>query len=383
MTIEHLIPIKVKRVDGVSHVAWAEGMEFCLPYDILERSRLIEYVDSERNLTVPADIAPIELEEVEALRLAAAFTEKKPLSSSLPFSYQRIPAKLRTIFGSFVGQWRKRTRHQWSVFPRWPLDLSADFLFDLASGQPSPFTHRPTPVLLTHDLESAEGLENLVKLFLDLEESVGARSTNFIVPCAWAIDHVLLQEVKDRGNEIGVHGHDHSNLTAFCDQEEQNNRLKAALSLIDQYSIIGYRSPSLLRTRRLLYNLKEFYIYDTSIPTSGGPFPVPNNGCASARPFWVEDISEVPLSMPRDGTMIFLGYSPQAILDVWIRCAKEISLSGGVVVLLTHCESRFSGNESMLKAYRRFLEFLAVSDQYIWSSPEEVLPAALDIEPSN
>lgn len=383
MSIEHLIPIKVKCVDGVSHVAWAVGMEFCLPYHILKRSRLIEYIDSERNLVVPADIPVIELQEAETLRLMAAFTEKKPLSFKLPFPYQKIPVRLRTVFASLIGRWRRRTRHRWSAFPRWPLDLSADFLFDLATGQPSRFAYGPTPVLLTHDLDSAEGLENLVKLFLNLEESVGARSTNFIVPCAWAIDHVLLQEVKDRGNEIGVHGYDHNSLTAFCDQEEQNNRLKAALSLIDQYSIIGYRSPSLLRTHGLLNNLKEFYIYDTSIPTSGGPFPVPNNGCASARPFWVEDISEVPLSMPRDGTMIFLGYSPQAILDVWIRCAKEISLSGGVVVLLTHCESRFSGNESMLKAYRRFLEFIAVSDQFIWSSPEEVLPAALDIEPSN
>jgi hypothetical protein len=116
------------------------------------------------------------------------------------------------------------------------------------------------------------------------------------------------------------------------------------------------------------------------MPTSGGLFPVPNNGCASARPFWVGEIAELPLTIPRDGSLLFLGHSSYEILEIWINCAKGISRSGGVVVLLAHCEARFSGNTSMLKAYRGFLEFVASSEHFVWSNPREILTQALDIQ---
>ena len=380
MQLEDIVHIKIKSVGSFSHLAWAEGMKISLPYGLLKANRLSEHVDSKNNLVVPSDIPPFDINKIEDLRLAVAFTENKPLSSQLPFSYQIIPARLRAFLASLIGQWRRRTRHQWSVFPRWPLDLSVDFLSDLTTGKSSSFAKEPTPVVLTHDIDSTEGLQNLVKLFLGIEESVGALSTNFVVPCAWPIDHGLLQEIKDRGHEIGTHGYDHSNLTAFSSQEEQLIRLKAAQPLIDRYNIIGYRAPSLLRTHQLLLNLRKFYIYDSSIPTSGGPFPVPNNGCASARPFNFEHIVELPLSMPRDGSMLFLGLSPRKILKIWIDCAKKISSSGGVVLLLTHCESHLSGNKDMLDTYRNFLEFVTSSEQFEWSTPTEILEQNTSVE---
>ncbi|MBY0429880.1 MAG: methyltransferase domain-containing protein, partial [Rhodospirillales bacterium] len=119
-------------------------------------------------------------------------------------------------------------------------------------------------------------------------------------------------------------------------------------------------APSLLRTRPLLGELSRLYRYDSSIPTSGGLFPMPNNGCASARPFRLQGLWEIPLSMPRDGSLRFLGHSAREILAIWQRCAGLIAASGGVVMLLTHCEQRFSGNPAMLNAYRGFLEWVAV-----------------------
>lgn len=373
MSTKDLIRVKIKSVGAYTHLAWAEGMRICLPYRFSKSNHLFESIDSENNLVVPSDIPALETKEIEDLRLTAAFTENKPLSSRLPFSYQIVPAKLRTLFASLIGHWRRRKRHQWSVFPNWPLDLSVDFLFDLVTGQSSAFSNKTTPVVLTHDIDSAEGLKNMLMFFSDIEDSVGAVSTNFIVPCAWKIDQGLLQEIKTRGHEIGVHGYDHSNLTPFLSQKEQLIRLKSAQPLIKKYDIIGYRSPSLLRTHQLLLNLKEYFRYDSSIPTSGGPFPVPNNGCASARPFNLYGITEIPLSMPRDGSLLFLGYSVRDILQIWIDCAKKISRSGGVVVLLTHCESRFSGNPDMLNAYRSFLEFLNSAEEFEWSTPEAIL----------
>ena len=379
MTNEPLIPVKIKSVSGASHLAWAQGIQFCLPQSILEKSRLNQHIDKDGNLVIPSEIPYISAQTPEALRLWAAFTDKRPLSSRLPISYQNVPPGLRNLVASVIGRWSSRFTARLGEFPRWPLDLSADLLADLANGIPSPFAKGPTPVLLTHDLDSAEGLENLVKWFLDMEDSFGVQSTNFVVPCAWPIDYSLLDEVKYRGHEIGIHGYDHSNRTPFLDPLKRRSRLQSARGLIERYNIVGYRSPSLLRTRDLLQDLAGFYRYDSSIPTSGGLFPVPNNGCASARPFWVGEIAELPLTMPRDGSLLFLGDSSHEVLEIWINCAKSISQSGGIVVLLTHCEARFSGNASMLNAYRGFLEFVASSEQFIWGNPREILTQALDI----
>src|SRR5207247_2585030 len=108
---------------------------------------------------------------------------------------------------------------------------------------------------------------------------------SLVVPCGWPLDYGQLDEIHQRGNEIGVHGYDHSNRTAFVDPVQRRDRLAAGKRALERYAPLGYRAPSLLRTKELLEDLASFYAYDSSIPTSGGLFPVPNNGCASARPF--------------------------------------------------------------------------------------------------
>jgi peptidoglycan/xylan/chitin deacetylase (PgdA/CDA1 family) len=336
-------------------------------------------LDAEGKLHIPPHPLDITPEEVIALRLRAAFTEQPPVSSRLPVSYQYLPSRLRNMLAAAMGRWQRRQIGRWAAFPAWPLDLSADFLADLACGPSSPFATGLTPVILSHDLDSPEGLRNVARWFLDLEEAVGARSSNYIVPCGWPIDYGLLQAVKARGHEVGIHGYDHSNRTPFAVPKERRTRLQGAQPLIAQYAITGYRAPSLLRTRALLRDLAAVYRYDSSIPTSGGLFPVPNNGCASARPFRVEGIAELPLSMPRDGSLRFLGYAPEDILAIWIWCAEAIARSGGVIVLLTHCEARFSGNPSMLGIYQRFLDFIAASSRFRWSTPQDVLAQALGL----
>ena len=310
---------------------------------------------------------------IHELRLLAAYTDTPPLSSRLPFSYQYAPAWARTLLAGLLGSWHRGREDHWARFPVWPLDLSADFLADALQPSPSPHAAGPTPVILSHDLDSPEGLRNLVADFLDLEERAGARSVNFVVPCAWPLDHRLLAELRRRGHEIGVHGYDHSNRTPFAGAEERARRLDAAREFIDRYSVVGYRAPSLLRTRGLIQGLRSLYRYDSSVPTSGGLFPVPNNGCATARPFVLDGMSELPVSLPRDGSLLFLGHGPGEIVRLWIECADTISRSRGVVVLLTHCETRFSGGPEMRAAYREFLDYVRSSDRFTFSTPLEAL----------
>jgi peptidoglycan/xylan/chitin deacetylase (PgdA/CDA1 family) len=271
----------------------------------------------------------------------------------------------------------RHRQHEWARFPDWPLDLSADFVADWSNADPSAPIPRPTAVALTHDIDSLEGLRNLVDKFLPLEEAVGARSSNFIVPCAWRLDHGLLREIMQRGHEIGVHGYDHSNRTPFVDAKERRQRLKDGFEALAEYSPVGYRAPSLLRTEALVNDLAEYCSYDSSIPTSGGPFPSFNNGCATARPFRLGRTIEVPISLRRDGTVRFLGYTPATIGAMWKENAEEIARARGVVVLLTHCEKRFTGNPAMLAAYEDFLHFAKESTTFRWSTAADVARDAI------
>ena len=361
------------RITGVSapRLEWAVGREVSLPVSVLE------------SLALPGHASDIDLRRLETpqlnglasdLRLRAAFTEALPHSARMPFSYQYVPPAVRSYVARQLGK-RLRTREDtWARFPGWPLDLSADFVADWMSREDE--GPRAAPVLLTHDIDSPDGLRNLIEFFLPLEEAAGARSTSYVVPCAWKLDHGLLREVVARGHEIGVHGYDHSNRTPFLDRTERRRRLSAGREALAPYAPSGYRAPSLVRTAGLLDDLAEYFDYDSSIPTSGGPFPTANNGCATARPFRVGRLLEIPITLRRDGMAQFLGYSPPEIAQMWKDDARDVAAARGMVVLLTHCEKRFSGNAQMLAAYRQFLEFIRESAQFEWSLASRIARTA-------
>lgn len=345
-------PVRVvlKGTQSSPHLGWAENLPLAIPRGLADRLGV-----TEGQSVRCSDFGALDARWAAELRESAVWITKKPLSASLPFSYQRVPPWLRSLVARGIGSFQRRREQVWSFFPRWPLDLSADILEDLASPRPAPRQHL---VVLSHDLDSREGLHNALRYFLPLEEAAGARSTNYVVPCGWPLDHSSLHDLVARGHELGVHGYDHANLSAILPPELCRERIEKAREALSAYPVAGFRAPSLIRTPQLLRTLASFFSYDSSIPTTGGLFPQPNNGCASARPFELEGITVLPLSMPRDGTLRFLGYAPDAILALWKTCATQIMASGGIVVLLTHCEARFSGNDEMLACYEAFLRWL-------------------------
>ena len=348
---------------------WAVGREVSLPASLV---RGFTGSPDVRDFDLRAGPTPSMNGLAADLRLRAAFTDERPHSRQLPFSYHRVPPLIRWHIARQLGKRLRVRQAEWARFPDWPLDLSADFVADWSSGDATPPPTTPAPVLLTHDVDSPQGLRNLVERFLPIEEAAGARSTNYVVPCAWRLDHGLLREVASRGHEIGVHGYDHSNRTPFLPVAERRRRLEEGKAALEPYSPAGYRAPSLVRTAPLIADLGAFFLYDSSIPTSGGPFPVFNNGCATARPFRIGGTVEIPITMWRDGTMQFLGYRPAEIGPMWIENATTIAAARGTVVLLTHCEKRFSGNPAMLAAYRQFVEFIASSRELEWSTARTV-----------
>ncbi|MCA9395603.1 MAG: polysaccharide deacetylase family protein [Candidatus Omnitrophica bacterium] len=355
-----------------NRLKWSEGMSFTVPDEIAQALKV--YSDNDGSIRIPENLklTPVSINHSE-YRLKRAYCHEKPFQSSTPFSYQRIPSFIRDFVAKTMGKNRLKHKNKWARYPDWPLDLSCDFLSDLFCQEDAKSIPGKTPVILSHDLDTAEGLANCVKYFLPLEEKYGFHSVNYIVAKGWEIDHRLLTELRDRGHEVGVHGYDHSNKTAFMSAQEREKRISEFKPLIDRYGVTGYRSPSLLSTPGLLDNLSKYFRYDSSIPSSGGLFPVPNYGCASARPFRIGNILEIPLSLPRDGSMVFLGFRPDQIADIWIDSSRSIAASGGAVVLLTHCEKRFSGNTPMLEAYEKYLQHVSSDDTYQVYKAEEIL----------
>ena len=354
MNINQLIPAKIGRDTLAPSLDWMAERNFSWPAPM--------HAALGRSAT---------MDDIAALRMLAAFTDKRPTSAKLPFSYTKVPPLARQVLARVIGRLQRARQSAWAKFPGWPVDLSVDALADLSGVASIKFP--VTPVMVSHDIDSPEGLRNLVKDFLPTEESVGCRSANYIVPCAWPIDHGLLGETARRGHEIGIHGYDHSNQTAFASDAERSRRLAEGYRLAERYEGIGYRAPSLVRTRELIEGLKRHYKYDSSIPTSGGPFPVPNNGCATARPWRFGEMWELPLTMPRDGSLRFLGYSPDKILEMWKSSAEYIARSGGIICLLTHCEAGFSGNPPMLASYRAFLEWCAGNSWMRFTRPRDLI----------
>jgi peptidoglycan/xylan/chitin deacetylase (PgdA/CDA1 family) len=371
---DDLIRVEIRAVD-IPELRWSEGHRVSIPHELADLLQVGRgsAIQLSRN-GVNEAITVCATRSARALRERRMFTDKPPISSRLPVSYLYVPGTVRRMIARAVGRAQRRRVEQWAEFPGWPLDLSADFAADLAGiAEGRTADGEPTPVILTHDIDTGEGLTNLVRHFLPIEETFGARSANYIVPFGWPIDHSLLDQVLVRGHEIGIHGYDHSNRTPFEAPREQHARLAAALPIIEKYRAAGYRAPSLLRTRQLIRNLVQYYRYDSSIPTSGGLYPVPNNGCASARPFRCEGLWELPITLPRDGSTRFLGMTPPEILSCWMDCAQRIASARGVVCLLTHCEGGFSGNPEMLTIYRRFVEYLAGDTRFFFTTPHELL----------
>jgi peptidoglycan/xylan/chitin deacetylase (PgdA/CDA1 family) len=364
MTDEALLGVRLHGIALPPAAAWADGLDIKLPalFAQMVAQGVTGWDDATRLRAREAALV---------LRERNAYLTRPPTSARLPINYRSVPGPLRRIIATGIGHLQRHRQSKWADFPGWPVDLSADVAADLGATAVAPPAR--TPVLLTHDIDSAEGLQNLVKWFLPIEEEYGARSANYIVPCAWPIDRSLVGEVRARGHEVGIHGFDHSNRTPFAPPAERTERLAAGARVGVEFGAAGYRAPSLARSRDMVRQLGDFYRYDSSVPTSGGLFPVPNNGCATARPWKIGRMWELPLSMPRDGSLRFLGYSPAQIARLWAESADLIARSRGIVCLLTHCERGFSGNPPMLAAYQSFVAGMAADSRFEFLRPVDLV----------
>jgi peptidoglycan/xylan/chitin deacetylase (PgdA/CDA1 family) len=323
---------------------------------------------------------PFDLEEAYRTYITESWsggTELRSLSIRNLRLFYRVKRLLPRTFWWQMRRFLIRLRPA-PDFPAWPLEDSVDRLVRFyahcllvaADADTARFawfwpSDYRAALILTHDVESAEGLRLAVEL-ADLEESRGLRSSFNIVGGQYAIDAGIVRELAGRGFEIGLHGllHDRSLFSSRSEFERQLPRLEAAAQRL---GAVGFRSPA---TYRVIDWLPELPVdYDCSVPHADRYEPQPG-GCCSLWPYMLGRIVELPWTLPQDHILFTLlrERSPK----LWLQQLDAIERRFGLIQCLTHPDPGYLGDADKRALYVEFLDAVAERPGIWRALPREV-----------
>jgi hypothetical protein len=261
------------------------------------------------------------------------------------------------------------------TFPRWPIEparheLHTYLLETLAgvAGCPVPaiatWPHgRTWAVVLTHDVETADGQDSVHRM-REIEERAGFRSSWNFVPERYRVDERLLHDLAEQGFEVGVHGlrHDGRDL-------ESPSTLRKRLPAIRRYAAawgaVGFRAPATQRGWDMMPTLG--FDYDSSYPDTD-PYEPQRGGCCSWLPFFNRDLVELPITLVQDHTLFVILGEPDG--SAWIDKLAYLRQVGGMALLITHPD--YMLDESRLAAYSNLLARVSNDDDVWRALPREV-----------
>ncbi len=111
--------------------------------------------------------------------------------------------------------------------------------------------------VLTHDVETGIG-QSFIQAVADLEESLGFRSSfNFVIN-DYTINYKVVEDLRRRGFEIGIHGLSH-NHKLFSSLQVFQEQVKTINEYIKIYEAVGFRSPSTYRQPEWMQSLEIEY----------------------------------------------------------------------------------------------------------------------------
>ena len=263
-------------------------------------------------------------------------------------------------------------------FPRWPFDASVAALLRfyvrcalVAEGERElrfrwfwPRGARAAAIL-THDVESAAGLRNSVRI-ADLEQERGLRSSFNIVADEYPIDWGIVEELRGRGFELGVHGvlHDRSMFSSRAEFERQQPDLRA---MAERLGVEGFRSPATHRVNAWLADLPVSY--DCTVPMSDPYEPQPG-GCCSPWPYFIGSVVELPYTIPQDHTTFTL--LRQRSVGLWLGQLDRIERAAGLAQCVSHPDPGYLGDPDKEALYAEFLDAVAARPGLWTALPREV-----------
>lgn len=201
--------------------------------------------------------------------------------------------------------------------------------------------------VLTHDVETGTG-QDFVDEVSKLEESLGLRSSFNFVPERYKVNHRLLEELRNRGFEIGVHGYKH-NGRLFNSQRGFSRKARRINTYLKEWDACGFRSELTLRQPEWMQMLDV--TYDLSFFDSDPFEPIPG-GAMSIWPFFIGHFVELPYTLVQDNTLFSL--LGQDSPELWLRKVEFVKKFNGLVLVNTHPD--YLLNKSNWIAYVNFLK---------------------------
>jgi predicted glycosyltransferase/peptidoglycan/xylan/chitin deacetylase (PgdA/CDA1 family) len=240
-----------------------------------------------------------------------------------PFLPRRIQILIRRTLINFYLPSCKDT---------WPIDKTSAAPPANWQGWPE---GKKFALILTHDVETKEGLENC-RALMDIDEKHGFRSSFNFVAGDYEVPEELLHEISTRGFEAGIHGLHHTG-NIFRSRKVFEEHATKINQYMKQWNVVGFRSPSMYHNLEWLHELKIDYdasTFDTD------PFEPQPDGVGTIFPFWVNGNSnqkgyvELPYTLPQDFLLFIL--MRQKNIDIWKKKLDWIAENGGMALFISH-----------------------------------------------
>lgn len=250
------------------------------------------------------------------------------------------------------------------VLDVWPIDPAAG---KKPEGWPGWPEGKKFALVLTHDVDTAAGQANCVKL-KNLEEQYGLKSCFNFVPERYPVDHEILESLRADGFEIGVHGLNHDG-KLYNSKQIFSSRAAKINSYLNEWGAVGFRSPAMHHNLEWIHDLNIEYdssTFDTD------PFEPQADGVQTIFPFYVKSQNngsgyyELPYTLPQDFTLFILMKNKTS--KIWQQKLDWIVESGGMAMLNSHPDyMAFSDSQGGIEKYshKRYAEFLSyVTEKY-------------------
>lgn len=218
-------------------------------------------------------------------------------------------------------------------------------------------------LVLTHDIETSAGQE-FVEVVADFEESLGFHSLFNFVPERYDLDYKLMDTLRRRGFEVGVHGLEH-NGRLFDSRSGFMRNANRINGYLKEWNAVGFRAelthrqPEWMQALNIEYDLSFF---DTD------PFePIPG-GTMSIWPFFIGHFLELPYTLVQDYTLTsILGETTPRI---WLEKVDFIERYHGMVLVNTHPD--YLRSKPTWDVYYEFLNQMKKRGGYWHALPGEV-----------
>jgi peptidoglycan/xylan/chitin deacetylase (PgdA/CDA1 family) len=215
---------------------------------------------------------------------------------------------------------------------------------------------------LTHDVESRSG-HDFVRTLANLDEAYGFRSCFNFVPGDYRVDEGLLDELRSRGFEIGVHGYRHDG-KMFSSRERFDRDAERIAMVAREWGSVGFRSPLTHREPNWMQALEIEYdlsFFDTD------PFEPMPGGTMSVWPFFLGHFVELPYTLAQDHTLLELGETSPRL---WQEKVEFIRQCHGMALVNVHPD--YMREPRNLAVYEEMLRWLQAGKGFWHALPREL-----------